>query len=230
MNFAEVMQALEEMGTAQNRKIYARHGVGGKMFGVSMANLKTFQKRIKKDQALAEQLWQSGNHDARYLATLIANPNQVNETLLDAWVRELDNYVIADAFTDLAAQTACARDKAAQWSGNHAEYVSRAGWHLLAQLAMKDANLPDDFFIPYLGIIQSEIHQRPNRARQGMNNALIAIGIRNPALMKKALEVAEIIGEVQVDHGETNCKTNFAPEYIQRSVAHKQSKGQWQQE
>ncbi len=230
MNFAEVMQALEDMGTAQNRKIYARHGVGEKMFGVSMANLKTLQKQIKKDHALAQELWASGNHDARYLATLIADPSRVDESLLEAWVRALDNYAITDAFTDLTAQTACARDKAAQWSGNHAEYVSRAGWHLLAQLAMKDASLPDDFFLPYLEIIQAEIHQRPNRARQGMNNALIAIGIRNPALMQKALAAAAIIGEVQVDHGETNCKTNFAPEYIQRSVARKQSKGQWQQE
>ncbi|HBY07660.1 MAG TPA: DNA alkylation repair protein, partial [Chloroflexi bacterium] len=72
MNFDETMQALETMGTAQNRKIYARHGVGENMFGVSVANLKTLKKQIKKDHTLALQLWSSGNHDARYLATMIA--------------------------------------------------------------------------------------------------------------------------------------------------------------
>jgi hypothetical protein len=61
-----------------------------------------------------------------------------------------------------------------------------------------------------------------------MNNALIAIGIRNPILMEDAMAVAASIGEVEVDHGDTSCKTNFAPDYIQRSVARKKSKGQWE--
>lgn len=227
MNFQETMQVLEEMGTAQNRKVYARHGVAPQMFGVSVANLKTLKKQIKKDHELALQLWESGNHDARYLATMIANPKLADETLLDTWVKDLDNYVITDAFSDFVMQTTLAQAKAIAWIQSDREYVARAGWHLLAQIAMQDATLPDHFFEPYLPTIEQDIHQKPNRTRESMNNALIAIGIRNPALMKKALGAAETIGEVYVDHGETNCKTNFAPEYIARTVARKKSKGQW---
>ena len=227
MNFTKTMQALEDMGTAQNRKVYARHGVGAQMFGVSVANLKTLKKQIKTDHPLAQQLWDSGNHDARNLATMIADPKLADETLLETWAQDLDNYVITDAFVGFVIQTSLAQAKATTWIESNQEYIARAGWHLLGQIAMKDTSLPDSFFNPYLQTIQGEIHQKPNRTREGMNNALIAIGIRNPVLMDKALYVAETIGEVQVDHGETNCKTNFAPEYIARTVARKKSRGQW---
>lgn len=228
MDYKETMKILEEMGTAQNRKIYTRHGVSEEMFGVSFGNLKELKKRIKKDHELAQQLWASGNHDARNLATMIAAPKQVNEALLNAWVHDLDNYVITDSFVGLVAQTQYAQDKAIEWMPSKKEFVARTGWHLLGHLAQKDASLADTFFEPYLQTIENEIHRRPNRTREGMNNALIAIGIRNPVLMEKALAVAEIIGEIQVDHGDTSCKTNFAPEYIKRTVERKKSKGQWE--
>ncbi len=228
MNYSETMQALEEMGTAQNRKIYARHGVGENMFGVSFGNLKELKKQIKHDHQLAEQLWASGNHDARNLATMIADPKKVDKNLLDSWVRDLDNYVITDSFVGLVVQTEFAQAKAIEWMPSKQEYVARTGWHLLAQIAMKDMSLSDELFEPYLRTIESEIHQKPNRTREAMNNALIAIGIRNPVLMEEAMAVAASIGKVEVDHGDTSCKTNFAPDYIQRSVARKKSKGQWE--
>jgi len=228
LDYTETMQILEDMGTSQNRKIYARHGVGVEMFGVSFGNLKELKKRIKKDHELAQQLWNSGNHDARNFATMIADPKQADEALLNAWVQDLDNYIITDSFVGLVARTDHAQDKAIEWMPSKHEFVARTGWHLLVHLAQKDAGLADTFFEPYLQTIKNEIHQRQNRTREGMNNALIAIGIRNPALMAKALAVAEAIGEIQVDHGDTSCKTNFAPEYIQRTVERKISKGQWE--
>jgi len=227
MVFEEVIQSLEEMGTAQNRKVYARHGVGGNMFGVSFANLNALKKQIKKDHALARQLWDHGNHDARNLATMIADPQQVDGNLLDSWVGDLDNYVITDSFVGMVGQTPLTKEKAIAWISSGCEYVGRAGWHLLGHLAQKDDSLTDDFFLPYLEIIEKEIHQRLNRTREAMNNALIAIGIRNPALMEKAMMAAARIGEVEVDHGDTSCKTNFAPEYIQRTVDRRKSRGQW---
>jgi 3-methyladenine DNA glycosylase AlkD len=227
MNYTEIMQTLEEMGTAQNRKVYARHGVGENMFGVSFGNLKELKKLAKKDHELAMLLWASGNHDARNFATMIADPKKVDEALLDAWVQDLDNYVITDSFVGLAGKTELAQAKAVEWIPSDGEYIARAGWHLLANLAQKEDSLPDSFFEPYLLTIREEIHQRPNRTREGMNNALIAIGIRNPEMMGKALIVADTIGEVDIDHGKTSCKTPFAPDYIERTVARKKSRGQW---
>src|SRR3990172_1099061 len=98
MNAAEVLAELNKMGTEQNRKVYARHGVGPNMYGVSYANLGALKKKIKVDHGLALDLWASGNHDARVLATMIADPKQADDELLDGWVRDLDNYVLTDAF------------------------------------------------------------------------------------------------------------------------------------
>ncbi len=72
MTAEEVLAALESMGTAQNRKVYGRHGVGREMFGVSYSNLGKLKKKIRIDQEVAETLWASGNHDAMVLAAMVA--------------------------------------------------------------------------------------------------------------------------------------------------------------
>ena len=86
---------------------------------------------------------------------------------------------------------------------------------------MQDASLPDEYFEKFLGVIERAMHSRKNRVRHQMNGALIAIGIRNPALEKKAVAAAERIGKVEVDHGETGCKTPDAVPYIRRAVERK---------
>ena len=74
MTATEVMERLEESGTAQNRKVYARHGMHEPFFGVSFAELGKLQKAIKTDHALARELWATGNWDARHLACMVADP------------------------------------------------------------------------------------------------------------------------------------------------------------
>ena len=95
---------------------------------------------------------------------------------------------------------------------------------MTANLAMKDQDLADDYFVELLTVIESGIRSRPNRVRDAMNNVLIAIGIRNPALEALALEAASRIGKVEVDHGQTGCKTPDASSYIRRTVARRQAK------
>ena len=78
-----------------------------------------------------------------------------------------------------------------------------------------------------LALIEQEIHNQPNRVREAMNNTLIAIGCRNPTLQEKSLAIAQKIGEVYIDHGETSCKTPDATAYIHKTVERKKEKGQW---
>lgn len=219
-----VLDELGTLGTAQNRKTYQRHGVGERVFGVSYADLKKLHKRIKVDHALAQTLWASGNHDARILATMIADPQAADEALLDTWVRDLDNYVVADAFAGYAAKTACARAKLEAWTQAADEWTGAVGWDLLAALATHDAALPDAYFTRYLEIIAREIHGRKNRVRHAMNNALIAMGVRNPVLQAAALAAAARIGTVVVDHGATSCKTPAAAAYIQKTRPYREGK------
>lgn len=224
MNLNSALRELKRRGTAQNRKAYRRHGVGENMYGVSLADLRTLAKQLKTDQALAGQLWATGNHDARVLATLIADPQQLDTKTLDAWAKDLSNYVIADQFSGLVAQTPYWQKKAEKWHKARGEWIDRAGWQLIGQLALHESALPDSYFGPYLIEIETSIHRQKNRVREAMNNALIAIGIRSDSLQAQALQVAQAIGPVDVDHGETNCQTPDAAAYILKTVARKKSK------
>ncbi len=235
MNYRQAMKALKSAGTAQNRKVYARHGVQGPMFGVSTANL----TKIKKDalrlpgprpryakhaHELAVELWDSGNHDARALATTLADPEQMTSSQLDRWMRECDNRGIEGALVGLTARTRFAQSKMKKWRKSRQELTAAGGWNLLVEIAQADRDLPDAFFVPYLQEIRETIHDAQNRARYAMNNAVIAIGGRSPALRRRAIAAARKIGPVEVDHGETGCKTPDAVPYIERIWERKSKK------
>jgi 3-methyladenine DNA glycosylase AlkD len=219
MNLRQVGSELKKRGTAQNRKIYGRHGVREPMYGVSFAHLKELAKKIKLDHELALGLWGTGNHDARVLATMIADPAAFRAVQLESWVRELDNYVLADAFSGLVARTPFARGKAEKWSKSRRELIGATGYNLLTFLAMRDGELPDDYFAAHVGRIEAQIHQSANRLRHAMNQTLIAVGLRNPKLRQRVLAAAGRIGKVEVDHGDTSCKTPDAAAYIAKTLA-----------
>jgi 3-methyladenine DNA glycosylase AlkD len=219
-----LLKELEEAGTAQNRKIYARHGVGEKMFGVSFKILRQKQKKYKSDYELALTLWKSGYHEARLLAAMIADPKKMNSETAESWAQDLGNYVQADEFSSLIGRTSFTQEKMEVWTLSNEEWTGRAGWHLLAHLAQNDKELQDEYFHAYLARIEEEIHSHKNRVRDAMNNALIAIGIRNPALTARAKAVAEKIGKVEVDHGQTSCKTPDAVGYIDKTLAYREKK------
>lgn len=224
MTFDEVMAALEAAGTEQNRKVYARHGVKGAMFGVSYATLGKLKKRIKRDHALAAALWASGNHDAQVLATMVADPAQTSAAMLEAWGADLDGYVIKDALSALAAESPDAQEVMARWTASEREWIGAAGWTVLAHLAMKDEAVDDAVLESHVAQIEARIHAAPNRTRHSMNRTLIAIGSRNEGLESRALAAAARIGVVRVDHGETGCKTPDAAAAIQKTLERRRGK------
>lgn len=217
MTEREVLKELKAMGTAQNRKVYKRHGVATDVFGVSYANLKKLKAKIKIDQDLAQNLWQTGNHDARLLATMIANPKKMNKRLINTWVKDLGCYPLTDAFVATVSRTDSARSHMDAWIRSRDEWMGSAGWSLLSYVAMNDSKMKDKEFDRYLARIERNIHKSKNRVRYSMNSALIAMGARSGGLEKKALAVAKKIGPVEVDHGETGCKTPDAVSYIPRA-------------
>jgi hypothetical protein len=106
-----------------------------------------------------------------------------------------------------------------KWTKSKNEWIGSAGWSLLGGVA-RDAALPDRYFEEFLKKIESEIHRAKNRVRYSMNNALISIGLRNSKLEKKAVAAARRIGVVEIDHGETGCKTPDAAAYIKKTKDH----------
>ena len=226
MSLAEAMRALEAAGSEQTRKTYTRHGVTEPMFGVSFATLKDLTKRIDVDHELALALWDTGNFDARNLAVKIVDPARMTPADLDRWAREMSPSLMCGGYAAmLAAETSVGAAKAAQWLGSKDEGMRGAGWTLASQLAQRDETMPDAFFEKRLAEIERTIHAAPNAERRGMNQAVISIGLRNPALRKAALASAKRIGKVVIDYGDTACATPDAAAYIAKAWTHSTSKG-----
>ncbi len=214
MSLADVMRALEQAGSAQTRKTYTRHGATGPMFGVSFATLSTLQKRIRVDHPLALQLWDTGNVDARNLAMKIADPAVITSADLDRWARENPMGMCGLYIASLAQESAHGAAKAKQWPASPNPKLQATGWTLIAVLASRDEHSPDETYGKHLTTIERSIHAAQNEVKYAMNNALIAIGGRSAGLRKAAIAAANRIGRVDVDHGDTSCKTPDAVEYI----------------
>ena len=128
--------------------------------------------------------------------------------------------MLADVYVkDVVSKSPHARSRLEKWVNLKHEWVGRAGWVLLANLAMAESDLTETELTGYLKRIEDEIHSALNLTRDAMNSSLIAIGIRNPTLRKRATAAAKRIGKVDVDHGDTGCKTPDAVAYIEKTWA-----------
>ncbi|HRE46520.1 MAG TPA: DNA alkylation repair protein [Aggregatilineales bacterium] len=221
MNTAEIMAALEAAGTAQNRKIAKRHGVDDNVFGVLRSEVNKLVKQIKINHTAALELWETGNFDARTVATMIADPQKIDEATLTHWGETTHDYGTAGEVSNIIAKTPYIRAFMERWTNDEGEWLGRIGWLLLSHLAAGDNSLPDSFFLPYLATIEEGIHTAKNRTRDAMNTALISIGTRNAALEGPAYAAAKRIGRVEVDHGQTDCETPLAIPYMDRIKAHR---------
>jgi len=224
MSLAETMLALEKAGSEQTRKTYRRHGAVEPLFGVSFAVLKTLVKRIGVDHELALALWSTKNHDARTLAVKIADPARIAPSVLDRWARDKRSRMCGAYVAMLTAESPHGFAKASEWFASSDAALRRQAWTLAGILANLDETIPDTWFEERIARIEKTIHASPNDERGAMNTALITIGGRNAALRKLATAAAKRIGKVDVDHGDTDCKTPDAVSYIEKTWAHATAK------
>jgi 3-methyladenine DNA glycosylase AlkD len=224
MQFEQVMEELQSLGTEQNIKVYQKHSVQQPFYGVCFAHLKKLQKKIKINQPLADKLWESNVHDARMLACHIADKNNFTEKQANQWSKDLNNYIITDALAKFLATISFAKSLVNMWCTQQEEWQARCGWMILSHLALESEELENVFFTPWIVYAQNHIHVRANRIKDAMNNALIAIGSRHPDLEKSVITAAKSIGKVEVDHGDTNCKTPDIIDYLKRIKVHQNKK------
>jgi 3-methyladenine DNA glycosylase AlkD len=215
-----VLAELQRLGTEQNRKIYARHGVPSPCSGVSFASFGQLRQRLGVDPALARGLMASGNSDAQLLATMVCDARALDDAEAQAWVEGARWHGLADALATAFADAPRAPQWARRWMKDGRETVRRTGYSLVACLTrLGRADVDDAWLADVLVTIERELHGSPNFARAAMNTALIAIGGDRPALTAAALAAAKRIGKVEVDHGQTGCKTPDAAEYIAKMRA-----------
>jgi 3-methyladenine DNA glycosylase AlkD len=189
---------LRRLGSRKNVKGMARFGIRArKVYGVAKPKMDTLAKRIGKSHQLALQLWDSGVHDARILAGLVDEVRYVTSAQMDRWVRDFDNWDVCDGTCcHLFTFAGPAWQKAIQWSGRKAEFQKRAGFALMAYLAVHDKNAVDSKYLRLLPIIRREASDERNFVRKAANWALRQIGKRNIELNSAAIREAQRIGKM----------------------------------
>ena len=222
MNTEEVLATLKKLGKPQTAAIYRRHGSGNHVFGVLTSEIAKLQKRIKVNHALALELWKTGNAEARVLALQVADPDKLTRSDADGLVHDGPVRCLGCYLSGLLARSPIAEETMRAWMRSPDEFHREMGYGILSVRLKDDPDSVRDAEAErVLATIEKEIHRSPNWARYAMNSALIAIGVCKPALRKKAIDTAKRIGKVEVDHGETNCKTPDAVPCIEKASKRK---------
>ena len=183
----------------------ARFGINPKnTYGVSIPVLRKMAKELGRDHSLALKLWESGIHEARILAALIDLPEKATGSQMDRWADDFDSWDVCDACcSNLFDKTKVAYQKASEWSSRREEFVKRAGFALMAALAVHDKKATDSKFLAFLPAIKREATDDRNFVRKAVNWALRQIGKRNLKLNRAAVRTAKEIQEI--DSRSANC-------------------------
>jgi 3-methyladenine DNA glycosylase AlkD len=161
-------------------------------------------KRLKTQQDLARELWATGDTAARLLALLICRPKGFERDELDAMLR----YVVMKGPHAESLRVA--------WMADPDPVVRSAGWALTTERVMRS---PDGLDLPaLLGTIEAEMKAAPERLQWAENRCLAQIGIDNPDLRARAIDIGERLEVLKDYPTPPNCTSPFAPTWINEIV------------
>jgi 3-methyladenine DNA glycosylase AlkD len=199
MLYRDVMDELQRMTNPANLPGQARFGIDvSHSLGISMTQLRPLARRIGKDHELAQALWDSGVREARILATLVDEPTSVTPEQMDSWASGFTSWEVVDACScNLFDRTEHRYAKAVEWAGREEEFVKRAGFSLMAGIAVHDRRASDEQLMELLEVIEREACDGRNFVRKAVNWALRQIGKRNQTLNDAAIRRAERIAALE---------------------------------
>lgn len=200
MLYNSIIEKLESFADTKAVEGMARFGISPEnAYGVSIPNLRKIAKETGLNHNLAQQLWESGIHEARILSSMIDDPKVVTEEQMESWAKDLDSWDVCDqCCNNLFSRVKFAHQKAVEWSEREEEFVKRSGFVLMATLAVHDKTAEDADFLKFLPIIKREAKDNRNYVKKAVNWALRQIGKRNSELNKKAIDTATEIQKI--DH------------------------------
>lgn len=199
MNVAEIIDTLRSLGKPEDIAVMEHFGIDTpQAFGIRAPVLKKFSREVRSKasdrHALAQELWNTGIYDARAVAFLIDDPKRVTREQMDAWAEDFDNWATVDgACSYLFCRTPFAYEKAVEWAEREPEFEKRAGFSLMAYLAVHDKKAPDEKLAAFLPLIELHSDDYRNFVKKAVNWALRQIGKRSLELNKLAIETAERI-------------------------------------
>jgi 3-methyladenine DNA glycosylase AlkD len=191
----DIIEILKEHSNPAYLAGMTRFGVdNSRALGVKLPDIRKLAKMIKKDHALAQQLWDTGIHEARIMASLVDDPTLVTAAQIDAWTNDFYSWDLCDQVCgNLFDRTPFAITKAIEFSARDEEYVKRTGFVLMAEYAIHNKKAPNEVFMPFFAIMEREAWDNRNFVKKAVNWALRQIGKRNDALKVEAIATAERI-------------------------------------
>lgn len=191
----EVIARLKALSDPEAVAGMARFGINPeRALGVSIPRLQALAKTIGRDTSLADALWASRLHEARILACMLADPAQITAGRMERWAKEFNSWDLCDQCCNrLFAHTPFAWRKAAAWAGRREEFVKRAGFVLMAVLAVHARGASDQDFEPFLDLIEAHAADERRYVKKAVNWALRQIGKRSRVLNRRAIAVAKRI-------------------------------------
>jgi 3-methyladenine DNA glycosylase AlkD len=198
MSVETVLREMKAKGNAKVVEGMAKFGISTKnTLGLSTPTLRGFAKKLGTNHRLARALWKSGIHEARILAAMVDYPAEVTEKQMDEWVRDFDSWDVCDGCCgSLFDKTPFAYDKALEWSEREEEFVKRAGYVLMAELAVHDKGGGDAKFLGFFDAIEKGSTDNRNFVKKAVNWAVRQIGKRNLRLNKEAQKLAVRISKL----------------------------------
>lgn len=217
MTLKEALKKLESLGSEKQRQYNKKHGVGDNQFGVLMGDIRKVANTIKTDHALALELWETGNIDARFLAILIMKPKEFSAAELEKMVKSETFTHIADWLYSYVIKNFPEKEKLREkWMKSKEKMSARAGWSLTAGRVARE---PEGIDIDgLLDRIEKEMPNAPPEVQWTMNSTLANIGIYHPSRRKRALAIGEKLGVYRDYPVSKGCTSPFAPIWINKMV------------
>ncbi|MGM0840313.1 MAG: DNA alkylation repair protein [Bacillota bacterium] len=220
MDSQTVMQELEALGKERSKKMYISNGAHEPVFGVATGAMKPIARKIKKDQALAEELYATGNYDAMYFAGVIADPKAMTEADFDRWIDGAYFYMLSDYVVAVTlAEADIAQDVADKWIASGEELKMSAGWSCYCWLLgnRKDEEFSEAKLAGMLEKVKETIHDAPERTKSAMSNFVTTVGVSFVPLHELALQTAKEIGPVEmVREGKKNSTLKAADDILKQ--------------
>lgn len=198
MEYNEVMKRLKSLSNPKNVEGMARFGINPEnTYGISIPALRKIAKEAGKNHSLAQKLWSSGIHEARILAGMVDEPEYVTKKQVNAWIKDFDSWDVCDqCCMNLFDTLAFAFEKAIEFSKKEREFEKRAGFALMACLAVHNKEAKDEKFKAFFPYMKKQATDERNYVKKAVNWSLRQIGKRNLNLNRAAIKTAREIQKI----------------------------------
>jgi 3-methyladenine DNA glycosylase AlkD len=208
MTKKDILNYLEENKNERGIQHWRKEGVSGmSSVGIGVTLLKSFAKKVGKNNKLALELWNEPIFESKILATLVDDPKIITREQINKQVKDLNFWMLSHAYCNYLLPKYPGIQKLAEdWINCNNDLERRCGFLLYYQIAKSNKNLPDEYFFPLIERIEKELQLEENFVKDVMNNALWGIGMRSKILNDRCIKAANKIGKVKVNYGHNSCE------------------------